>query len=105
MDTEACWLFRWQVTPKVGAFAFFTNQEWQNALETYEQLTRLNAGRMTWGEIYTNSYYMLGEILIELGRPDEARMYFTRYLDLMEKADPDNPHVESARIRMKKIPQ
>jgi serine/threonine protein kinase/Tfp pilus assembly protein PilF len=87
------------------ALAYFRNQDWQEAKETYEQIVQLSAGRLTWGEIFTNSFYVLAEISRELGHSDEALVYYVRYLKLMSDADQDIPEVLEARRRLDELQQ
>jgi tetratricopeptide (TPR) repeat protein len=85
------------------AAAYYQKQDLENAKRTYEQISLLTSGRLTWGEIFTNSFYMLAEISSRLGQSEDAVAYYNRYLSLMSGADPEIAEVERARQQLEEL--
>lgn len=85
------------------ANAYYYNQDFENARKTYKQISQLISGRLTWGEIYTNSFYMLAKISNQLGQEVDAVTYFQKYLRLMSGADPEVTEVEEARQLLEEL--
>jgi tetratricopeptide (TPR) repeat protein len=66
--------------------------KWADALAHYQRLQLLQmGGRWDWGAIYVKSYYWSGRALEELGRKDEARAKYEKFLDLWKDAEPGSP--------------
>ena len=71
------------------------------ARETYEKITTLTVGRLSWGATYARSYYQLGLIAEKQGDQARARENFTKFLELWKNADPGQPEVTDAKKRLK----
>jgi serine/threonine protein kinase/predicted Zn-dependent protease len=82
------------------AFANFKNDDYENAAEYYEMISRLSAGRMTWGGTYASSFYMLGRIYQVLNRQELAIQAFQKFLRLWENADQDLIEIDDAKKRL-----
>jgi len=52
------------------------------------------------GDIYTKSFYMLGNIYERMGKKAEAVEHYEKFLSLWKNADPGIPEVEDARKRL-----
>ena len=70
------------------------------AQQTYEQITALTVGRLSWGAIYARSYYQMGLIAERQGDSVRAREHFGRFLELWKNADPGQPEVADAKKRL-----
>jgi serine/threonine protein kinase/tetratricopeptide (TPR) repeat protein len=82
------------------ARAYFQSGDLGNARKTYEEITRLTAGRIRNGDIYAKSFYMLGKIAEQLRDSVRAGDNYRKFLDLWKDADPGLPEVGDARTRL-----
>ena len=57
-------------------------------------------GRWDWGAVYSRSFYKLGRVYEEMGKKDEARKEYAKFLDLWKDADLGLPEVEDARKKL-----
>jgi tetratricopeptide (TPR) repeat protein len=74
--------------------------DWDKARKEYESIGLMTYGRISHGDIYAKSFYMLGKIYEELGKKREAKKNYQRFLDLWKNADPGLPEVDDARARL-----
>lgn len=79
------------------ASAYFEAGDLKKAKATYETIGSLTIGRLYFGDLYANSFYMLGRINEQLGQRSEAIQNFEKFLELREGADPGIPEIELAR--------
>jgi tetratricopeptide (TPR) repeat protein len=82
------------------ALAYFRAGDLDKARTEYERITALTTGRVNYGDIYAQSYYMLGRIFEQKGDKLKARENYRKFLDLWKDADPGRPEVEDARKRL-----
>jgi tetratricopeptide (TPR) repeat protein len=82
------------------AQAYFMKGDWDKARKEYESIGLMTYGRISHGDIYAKSFYMLGKIYEELGKKREAKKNYQRFLDLWKNADPGLPEVDDARARL-----
>jgi serine/threonine protein kinase/tetratricopeptide (TPR) repeat protein len=82
------------------AQAYFLKGDWDKAREDYESIVMMTYGRISHGDIYAKSSYMLGKIYEELGKKREAKRNYERFLELWKNADPGLPEVDDARTRL-----
>jgi len=85
------------------ASAYFRAGDLEKALETYEQIIGLTAGRIKHGDVYAKSFYMLGKIYEEQGNRAKAIESYEKFLNLWKEADPGFVEVEDARKRLSEI--
>ncbi len=85
------------------AAAYFKTDNIEKAREYYEKIQPLTICRLQWGDIYTRSFYMLGEIYRAKGDKKEAVKQYKRFLQLWKDADPDLPLLISARKRLAEL--
>ena len=81
------------------AFAYYQIGDLDKALEEYERITSLTSGRMEYGDLYAQSFYMLGKIHEQKGWKGKALENYERFLKLWKDADPGLPEVADARKR------
>ena len=82
------------------AYAYFSSGDLENAREEYLKITALTSGRLTFGDIYARSFYMLGRIAEQKGEKATALENYRKFLALWKDADPGIPEVEEARKRL-----
>jgi len=85
------------------ALAYYKAGNLENAREHYEWITSLTWSRLSWGDIYAKSFYMMGKIYQEQGKKNKAIENFEKFLDLWKEADPGIPEVEDARKQLAEI--
>jgi tetratricopeptide (TPR) repeat protein len=71
-----------------------------SAKMAYEKILNLTAGRLTLGDIFAKSYYMLGKIQQELGNDSEAKEYYQEFINLWIDADSGIHELEQAKKQM-----
>jgi tetratricopeptide (TPR) repeat protein/predicted Ser/Thr protein kinase len=82
------------------AQAYFRAGDWAKAWEQYEHITTLTVGRLSYGDIYSRSFYYLGQIYEKLGDKAKARENFQKFLGLWKNADASLPEPAEARRRL-----
>jgi tetratricopeptide (TPR) repeat protein len=82
------------------AQAYYEAGELDKARETYNRINSSTLGRLWWGDIYANSFYMLGKIHEQQGDTARAIEQYEKFLDLWKDADPGIAEVEDAKKRL-----
>ena len=70
------------------------------ARDVYRQIAALTTGRLSKGNIFSKSFYMLARIHEEQGKKAEAVENFRKFLDLWKGADPGRTEVADAKTRL-----
>ena len=79
------------------AFAYFKAGDLERARTEYERITALTMGRLYFGDVYAESFYMLGKIYEQQGNEAKATTNYEKFLSLRKDADPGITEVEDAR--------
>jgi len=82
------------------ALANYRSGDLEHARAEYEKISTFHTGRITYGDIYAKSFYMLGKIYEELGDKTKAIENYEKFLELWKDADPGLPEPEDARKRL-----
>jgi eukaryotic-like serine/threonine-protein kinase len=82
------------------ALAYFGSGDFDKAGAEYRKITTLTTGRLSYGDIYARSFYMLGRIAEQKGDKASARESYAKFLALWKDADPGLPEVGDARKRL-----
>ncbi|MBN1222935.1 MAG: protein kinase [Candidatus Aminicenantes bacterium] len=82
------------------ALAYHESGDLQAARDEFEALVGFIPGRNTYGDLYAESYYKLGQIYEQQGNTAKARENYEKFLSLWKDADPNFPEVEDARKRL-----
>jgi len=82
------------------ALAYFGSGDFDKAGAEYGKIKALTTGRLSYGDIYAHSFYMLGRIAEQNGDKASARESYGKFLGLWKDADPGLPEVEDARKRL-----
>jgi tetratricopeptide (TPR) repeat protein len=85
------------------AQAHYRAENLEKALEEYEKIISLTYPRWRDGDIYTKSYYMLGNIYERMGKKAEAIEHYEKFLELWKDADPDIAEVKDAKKRLEAL--
>jgi tetratricopeptide (TPR) repeat protein len=90
------------ISPSVDglARAYYALGNLERAAEEFELITTLTWERLSYGDIFARSFYMLGKIYEKLGKKRVARKNYERFLELWKNADPGLPEVDDARARL-----
>ena len=82
------------------ASVFYRSGNLKKAQEQYENLIALTPGGMSYSDIYTKSFYMLGKIYEQQDNGIKAIEHYEKFLTLWEDADPGLREVEDAKKRL-----
>jgi serine/threonine protein kinase/Tfp pilus assembly protein PilF len=82
------------------ASAQYASKDLQSAANTYRKIAGLSVGRLTWGDKYSQSLFMLGKIEKELKHEKKAVEWLLRFLELRTEADPEHGLVEDAKAML-----
>ena len=82
------------------ALAYYGSGDLDKAQEEYERITALTNGRLYYGDIYAQSFYMLGRIYEQQGDTAKAIEHYEKFLTLWKDADPGIAEVEDAKKRL-----
>jgi tetratricopeptide (TPR) repeat protein len=82
------------------AFAFLQKGDLDKAIESYLEFLKAEPLGYEPQESWILAHFELGKLYLQQGRPDEARKYFERFLDIWKDADPDLAPLIDARKRL-----
>ena len=82
------------------ALAYYEAEDFDKALEEYERIVALTTGRLSYGDIYAKSFFMLGKIYEQQGNTAKAIENHEKFLSLWKDADPGIAEVEDAKKRL-----
>jgi tetratricopeptide (TPR) repeat protein len=85
------------------ARAYYETQDLEKAQQEYERIILLTSGRLSRGDIYVKSFYMLAKIYEQKDWEGKAIEHYEKFLDLWKDADPGLPEVEDARKRLAEL--
>ena len=81
--------------------AYFRAGEMEKARQEFEEISRLSPLiGFEYADMYSKSFYHLGQVYERLGKKSKARENYRKFLDLWKDADPGLPEVEDARKRL-----
>ena len=87
------------------ASAYFKAADLEKAQTEYEKILSLTIARLYYGDIYANSFYMLGKIYEQQGDTANAIEHYEEFLNLWKDADPGVAEVEDAKKRLARLQQ
>jgi serine/threonine protein kinase/Tfp pilus assembly protein PilF len=80
--------------------AYYEAGDLEKAREEFEKIMTLTEGRISNGDTYAKSFYMLGKIYEQKGWKGKAIEHYEKFLDLWKDADPGIAEVEDAKKRL-----
>jgi len=81
--------------------AYYESEDLDKALEEYGRIHNpTTAGKLTFGDVYAKSFYMLGKIYEQQGDTAHAIENYEKFLDLWKDTDPGITEVEDAKKRL-----
>jgi tetratricopeptide (TPR) repeat protein len=82
------------------ARCLFKNKEYTLSMEYFKKIINLTSGRLTFGIIYSRSFFFLGRISQMKGWEGKAIEYYQEFLKLWQDADHSFPEIEYARNQL-----
>jgi tetratricopeptide (TPR) repeat protein len=82
------------------AMAYHDSGDLQKARDELERLVAFVPGRITFGDLYAQSYYRLGKVYEQLRDSEKAVENYEKFLTLWKDADPGIAKVEDAKERL-----
>ncbi len=82
------------------ALAYYRDGDLNQARDEYEKIATYHNGRISYGDIYAKSFYMLGMVYEELGDNVKAIENYEKFLGLWKEADPELPEPPDAKKRL-----
>ena len=79
------------------AYAYYLSGDLAGAQEWHENILALTSGRLSFGETYAKSHFMLGKIYQQRGMKAEAIRSYRTFLDLWREADSPTPDLVEAK--------
>ncbi len=83
--------------------AYYRLGDLDKAREEYERIDSLYTGRLTNGDVYAKSFYMLGKIYEQQGNTTKAIENYDKFLELWKDADPGMAEVEDAKKQLETL--
>jgi serine/threonine protein kinase/Tfp pilus assembly protein PilF len=80
--------------------AYYKMGDLEKAREEYEKIMTLTEGRISNGDTYAKSFYMLGKMYEQKGWKGKALEHYEKFLTLRKDADPGIAEVEDAKKRL-----
>jgi len=85
------------------AQAYYKAEDLEKAREEYQKIISLTYPRLWDGDIYAESFYMMGKIYEQQGNKPKAIEHYEKFLELWKDADPGIVEVEDAKMRLKAL--
>ncbi|MCJ7704632.1 MAG: hypothetical protein MUO28_03745 [Desulfobacterales bacterium] len=82
------------------ARAYYESGDLDLALGQFEAILNLTAAKLSYGDKFAKSYFMLAKIFEKKGQREEAKKQYETYLDLLKDADEGIPEVAEAHKRL-----
>ena len=82
------------------AQAYYESGDIEKARVEYEKVSIMTTGRLSYGDIYAHSYFMLGKIYEQQGKTAKAIENYEKFLELWKDADTNRPELEDAKKRL-----
>ncbi|MGD9347395.1 MAG: CsgG/HfaB family protein [Candidatus Aminicenantes bacterium] len=82
------------------ADAYYKTGDFESAEQEYEKITHLTIGKLWYGDVFTNSHYMLARVFEHLRQREKAITHYDKYLALTKNADPGIREIEDAKKRL-----
>jgi len=82
------------------AFAYYKSSDFELAQEEYEKIINLTIGKLWYGDIFANSFYMLAKVFEQKGQREKAIEQYEKFLILLKDADPGILEVDYAKKRL-----
>jgi tetratricopeptide (TPR) repeat protein len=83
--------------------AYYHSGNIAEALKIFLEISLLTFGRLSYANIYTRSFYMMGKIYEDMNKSDKAIEQYENLLDIWKEADKDLPELIDTRARLEKL--
>ena len=85
------------------AKAYYLSGDLEKTRREYEKIISLTKGRLYYGDIFAESFYMLGKIYEQQGNKAQAIENYEKFLDLWRDADSGIAEVQDARKKLDEL--
>jgi len=85
------------------ALAYYESGELDKARDEFEEITIFPIGRLSYGDLYAKSFFMLGKISEQQGDKAKAIEHYEKFLDIWKDADPGLPEIDDAKETLKRL--
>jgi len=82
------------------ALAYYKSNDLEWAQKEYEKIVSLTIGKIWFGDIFRNSFYMLAKVFEQNGQNEEAIKYYEKFLMILKDADSGILEVDDAKKRL-----
>jgi len=83
--------------------AFYSAGELEKAAQEFEKAVALTTGKLSYGDVYVRSYFMLGRVYQKMGQTEKAIQNYQKFLEFWKDADPGLSEVQDARTQLQKL--
>jgi tetratricopeptide (TPR) repeat protein len=80
--------------------AYHKSSDFESASKEYEKIIELTIGKLWYGDIFTNSYYLLARVCEQMGEREKAIIHYDKFPALTKNADPGIREVNEAKKRL-----
>ena len=82
------------------ADAYYGSGDFESAEQEYKKITFLTIGKLWYGDMLTNSHYMLARVFEQMGQREKAITHYEKFLALTKNADPGIREIDEAKKRL-----
>jgi serine/threonine protein kinase/predicted Zn-dependent protease len=75
----------------------------EKAVQEFEKAAAINTGKLSYGDVYVRSYFMLGQVYQKMGQPAKGIKNYKKFLEFWKDADPCSAEVQESRTQLQKL--
>jgi len=83
--------------------AYYLAGDLENAAQEFEKAAAITTGKLSYGDVYVRSYFMLGRVYQKMGQTEKAVKNYEKFLEFWKDADPGLSEAQEARARLPKL--
>jgi tetratricopeptide (TPR) repeat protein len=82
------------------ASAYYKSGDFESAQEEYEKIISLTTGKIWYGDIFRNGFYLLAKVYEQKGQREEAIKHYEKFLSLLKGADSGIVEIDAAKKQL-----